>query len=105
MIFDVNPSQIENLDSKELVILLKKLLHAEAQRAGINLHGISVPLQITVPDGGEDARISWQGGFEHTDYLPSRFCIFQSKASDPGPSGWKKEVWTKSSRKKAPHGI
>jgi len=100
MIFDVHPSQIESLDSKELVILLKKLLHAEAQRAGINLRGISVPLQITVSDGGEDARISWQGGFEHTDYLPSRFCIFQSKASDPGPSGWKKEVWTKSSRKK-----
>ena len=100
MIFEVAPSQIESLDSKQLVKLLKKLLHAEAQRAGISLRGVSVPLQITIPDGGEDARISWKGDPDQTDYLPSRFCIFQSKATDPGPVGWKKEVWTKGSQKK-----
>jgi len=100
MIFDVFPSQIESLDSKQLVELLKKLLHAEAQRSGISLRGVSVPLQITVPDGGEDARISWVGGLERTDYLPSRFCVFQAKATDPEPAGWKKEVWTKDSQKK-----
>lgn len=44
MIFDVSPLQIENLDSKQLVELLKKLLHAEAQRSGISLGGVSVPL-------------------------------------------------------------
>jgi hypothetical protein len=100
MIFEVSASQIESLESKELVELLRKLLHAEAQRAGISLRGISVPLQITVPDGGEDARISWTGGLDQTDYLPSRFCVFQSKATDLGRSGWKKEVWTKGSQKK-----
>ena len=100
MIFDISPSQIECLDSKQLVELLKRLLHAEAQRAGISLRGISVPLQITVSDGGEDARISWTGGLALTDYLPSRFTVFQSKATDPGPAGWKKEVWTKNSQKK-----
>ncbi len=100
MIFDVSPSQIESLDSKQLVELLKKLLHAEAQCSGISLRGVSVPLQITVPDGGEDARISWVGGLERTDYLPSRFCVFQAKATDPEPAGWKKEVWTKDSQKK-----
>lgn len=100
MIFNIFPSQIECLDSKQLVELLKKLLYAEAQRAGISLRGVSVPLQITVSDGGEDARISWMGGLELTDYLPSRFTVFQSKATDPGPSGWKKEVWTKNSQKK-----
>jgi GTPase SAR1 family protein len=99
MIFDVSSSQIESLDSKQLVELLKKLLFAEAQYSGISLHGVSVPLQITVPDGGEDARISWVGGLEQTDYLPSRFCIFQSKATDPNRAGWKKEVWTKKSQK------
>jgi hypothetical protein len=99
MVFDVPPSQIESLDSKQLVELLKKLLHAEAQCSGISLRGVSVPLQITVPDGGEDARISWVGGHEQTNYLPSRFCIFQSKATDPEPAGWKKEVWTKDSQK------
>lgn len=99
MIFEICPSQIERLDSKQLVELLKRLLHAEAQLAGISLRGVSAPLQITVPDGGEDARISWTGGLEHTDYLPSRFTIFQSKATDRGPAGWKKEVWTKNSQK------
>lgn len=100
MIFSISSSQIEKLDSKELVELLKKLLHAEAQRSGISLRGVSVPLQITVPDGGEDARISWVEGFEQTNYLPSRFCIFQAKATDPEPAGWKKEVWTKGTQKK-----
>jgi hypothetical protein len=100
MIFDVSSSQIESLNSQELVELLKKLLHTEARCSGISLYGISAPLQITVPDGGEDARISWVGGFERTDYLPSRFCIFQAKATDPGPEGWRKEVWTKDSQKK-----
>lgn len=100
MIFEINPTQINNLDSKELVILLNKLLHAEAQSTGISLRGISVPLQITWSDGGEDARINWTGGLAQTDYLPCRFSIFQSKATDPGPSGWKKEVWTKSSQQK-----
>lgn len=103
MIFDVDSSQIEKLDSKQLVELLKKLLHAEAQHSGISLRGVSVPLQITVADGGEDARIIWEDGLEQTNYLPSRFCIFQSKATKAGrmgKAGWKKEVWTKPSQKK-----
>ena len=73
MIFDVSPSQIGELDSNQLVELLKKLLHAEAQRFGISRRGVSVPLQITVPDGGEDARILWSDSLERTDYLPSKF--------------------------------
>lgn len=99
MIFSVSPSQIKELNSEQLVELLKKLLYAEAQRSGISLRGVSVPLQITVADGGEDARISWTNGLEQTNYLPSRFCIFQAKATDPGTAGWKQEVWTKSSKK------
>jgi hypothetical protein len=103
MIFNADPSQIEKLDSKQLVELLKKLLHAEAQKFGIGLRGVSVPLQINVPDGGEDGRISWKGGHEDTGYLPSRFCMFQSKATSAdkmAKAGWKKEVWTKASQKK-----
>jgi len=100
MLFDVVPKQVEALDSSLLVLLLRKLLHAEAQKAGISLGGISVPLQITVADGGEDGRIEWTGGNVSTDYLPSRLCVFQSKASSIGPRGWKKECWTKSSQRK-----
>jgi len=59
-----------------------------------------VPLQITVADGGEDGRISWEGVLESTDYLPSRFCIFQSKATNLAKTGWKKEVWEKGTQGK-----
>jgi hypothetical protein len=99
MIFDISPSQIQGLDSNQLVELLRKLLYSEAQRFGLSLRGVLAPLQITVADGGEDARVSWEAGIEKTDYFPSRFCIFQSKATDPKPGGWKKEVWTKSTQK------
>ena len=37
-------------------------------------------MQITVSDGGEDGRVQWQGGVEQTNFFPSRFCVFQSKA-------------------------
>ena len=102
MIFEVSPSQVQELDSTALVELMRKLLHAEAQKSGISLRGVTVPLQIAIPDGGEDARISWTGGVDKTDYLPCRFSIFQSKATDPGPAGWKKEVWRRSGRKNGP---
>lgn len=99
MIFEVQPNQIEGLDSTTMVQLLRLLLHAEAQKAGIDLRAVSVPLQIATSDGGEDARISWSDGLAQTDYLPSRYCVFQSKASNLGPSAWKKEVWTRPSRR------
>lgn len=94
--FDVDPKQVQALESKDLVLLLRGLLHAEAQGAGVALGAVSVPLQITVPDGGEDGRISWTGGLERTDYLPSRTIFFQCKASKIGRAGWKKESWDKS---------
>ncbi|CAB3807646.1 hypothetical protein LMG28688_06594 [Paraburkholderia caffeinitolerans] len=99
MIFNISPSQVESLNSLQLVELLRKLLHAEAQSAGIALRGVSVPLQITVADGGEDARVHWSGGNDDTNYLPCRMNVFQSKATDPAPAGWKKEVWTKASQR------
>ena len=99
MIFDISPSQVESLNSLQLVELLRKLLHAEAQSAGIALRGVSAPLQITIADGGEDARVHWTGGNDDTDYFPCRMNVFQSKATDPAPAGWKKEVWTKASQK------
>ena len=44
MIFNASSSQIEKFNSEQLVELLKKLLHGEAQRSGISLRGVSVPL-------------------------------------------------------------
>ncbi|MCV3243469.1 hypothetical protein [Mesorhizobium sp. ZC-5] len=98
--FDVDPKQIESLEAKDLVLLLRRLLYAEAQAAGVPLSGVSVPLQITVSDGGEDGRIVWTGGKNSTDFLPGRSTFFQCKASKIGRAGWKKECWDKSTHRK-----
>lgn len=101
MIFDVAPSQIQCLDAKQLVGLLRKLAYAEAGGAGINLRAVSVPMQITIADQGEDARVTWEGGSENTDYFPSRYSIFQAKAHRRvSPDRWKREVWTKATQKR-----
>jgi hypothetical protein len=98
--FEVKPAQIEALDSMQLVLLLKGLLHAEALASGLQLASVMVPLQITVADGGEDGRMTWTGGVDATDFLPSRSNFFQCKASKIGRNGWKKECWAKSTHKK-----
>lgn len=97
--FQVDPSQIERLDANNLVLLLRHLLHAEALNLGVPLSGVSVPLQITVPDGGDDGRIVWHGGKGQTDFLPARTTYFQCKASKLSRAKWKKECWTKSSQR------
>ena len=93
MIFEVNPEQIQSLDSLMLVKLMKRLMHAECRLTGIPLSSATVPLQITVPDGGEDGRVQWEGGCSHTDFFPDRLCIFQSKAQNLSPSDLSKEIY------------
>ena len=66
--------------------LLRQLLHVEAESAGLLRSGIHVPAQINVADGGEDARIEWYGGPDHTRFLPSRLVQFQVKATDMPPA-------------------
>ena len=55
---EVLAKDVRQLGSTNLVRLLERLLLAEAQSTGIALSGISIPLQITIGDGGEDARIT-----------------------------------------------
>lgn len=95
MLPEVTPEQIASLDSMNLVQLLKRLLMVEAFANGVPFRNVSVPLQITVPDGGEDARVAWNDGPASTDYLPVRFCIFQSKASTLTDAQVKREAWEK----------
>lgn len=102
MIFDAEPGYIATLDSSQLVKLMKRLLLAEARLTGIPLRAASVPLQITVPDGGEDGSISWTGGADSTPYIPARFTILQSKAQDLTESRVKNEVLAKSRKGKPP---
>ena len=82
MLFDADPDYIASLDSTFLVKLLKRLVLAESRLIGIPLRGASVPLQITIADGGEDGRVEWRGGQDSTAYLPARFSAFQSKAQN-----------------------
>ncbi|WP_306151662.1 hypothetical protein [Roseovarius sp. MMSF_3281] len=92
---EISPEQIQRLDEHLLVELLRRLSKAEMLKNEIPLRDVNVPTQIHIPDGGEDGRVSWSGGLNETDYLPSRHTIFQCKKSDPGPTGCKKETWKK----------
>jgi hypothetical protein len=97
MIFEVDAEQISSLDNVTL-LLMKRLLLAECQLAGIPLRAAAVPLQITVADGGEDGRVEWTGGAASTNFLPSRFNIFQAKAQNLTESTVKAEVLAKTPR-------
>lgn len=92
MLFDADPDFIAGLDDKSLVKLLKRLVLAESRLAGIPLRAAAVPLQITIPDGGEDGRVEWIGGLPSTAYLPSRFTALQSKAQNLTESRVRNEV-------------
>lgn len=96
--FEVTPAQIRGLDQNQLVELLRRLVAAELVANAVPLRAARVAAQINIPDGGEDGRVDWQGGPNETEYLPSRFCVFQSKAGNPTPSKLQEEVWTKRSR-------
>lgn len=98
--FEVSPDDIDPFGGGEVVELLRRLIYAEAQMSGVPLFNVAVPLQITLADGGEDARVQWSGGETSTLYFPHRHVIFQSKATDTTPSLWKRETWTKPSQKK-----
>lgn len=100
MIFESDPDQIKQLDSLTLVKLMKRLMLSECRLVAIPLRGANVPLQITVADGGEDGRVEWTGGIDVTNYFPSRFCIFQSKARDLTEALIKAEILKK--QKKGP---
>lgn len=97
--FTVHPNEIKDFTGDELVELLRRLLYAEARNANVPLRGVDIPLQITVADGGQDARIVWTGGAKSTNFLPSCDITFQCKAKDAGDAQWEKEVWTKPTQK------
>lgn len=100
VMFTIHPDKIKDFTGEQLVELLRRLLFAEARKAGVPLRGIEVPLQITVADGGQDAIVSWTGGKSSTDYFPGRDIVFQCKAKDHGDAQWAREVWTKQTQRK-----
>lgn len=89
---EITYKEIERLTDIQLTKLLLKLLHLEAHVHNISASSVSVPLKITVSDGGEDARIQWDSNMEKTDWIPSKFTIFQCKATYMGVEDCKREI-------------
>lgn len=96
--FNIQSSDIKQLDDFQLTQLLKELLHAEAIKFGIAQKAVEVALNIRAGDGGEDGRISWNDGPEKTDYIPSRLTMFQNKATEMGPAAYANEILTTARR-------
>jgi len=67
---NIEPEHVKLLKKHELLKLLRILLYSEAKNRRASVH---VPLQIDVPDGGEDGR--WSGDVEPNDYIPNRFTM------------------------------
>ena len=103
--FEVQGKDFKGLRPEQLHELLRWLLSVEAQAHGISLDGIHVSSNIAAPDGGEDGRISWQGGPESTRFLPSRLCQFQLKAGKGGPAEAGREVLASGEVKPMVHSV
>ncbi|MGE7686756.1 hypothetical protein [Peribacillus simplex] len=88
----VDNTDIEKLSDRQLTELLSMLLYFEAEKWEISSNSVGVALNITVPDGGEDGRIKWEGGIDKTNWLPYRFTLFQCKATDMPPSKCEDEI-------------
>ncbi len=92
LVEEILPNDIERLGALQLTDLLRRLLRCEATAGQIPLSGIAVPLKITVSDEGEDGRIQWVDGPDHTEWVPNRFTLFQCKATDMAPADCAQEV-------------
>ena len=90
--FSVGPEDIKRLGAIELTMLLRKLLYLEAASNGIPMREVDAPLQINVPDGGEDASIQWEGEPAETEWLPTNDVVFQCKATNMTSAAAGKEV-------------
>lgn len=90
---EVSCDDIERLDQTQLVDLLRILLHSEAKKHGLIKHGVHVPAQITVADGGNDGE--WDAASAPSEYIPRDFTIYQSKATSLEASGCVDELINK----------
>lgn len=79
-LYTVEKKHIEQLDSGQLLRVLKKLLEFEAKEHRIPQSGINIPLNENDPDGGVDGWIEWDEGPARTEWIPNRLTGFQSKA-------------------------
>ena len=93
--FEVKSEDIGSLTRDDLPELLRRLLAAEAEAYTLPADGIHVADNTDAPDGGEDGRITWEGGPERTRFLPSRRCQFQLKSGRVQPKQAGREMLNK----------
>jgi hypothetical protein len=74
----IEPDDIKRLGPEELVRLLDLLLRGEARNRLFEKHGIFVPFQINVSDGGRDGR--WDAPIKDCEYIPRPLTYYQCKA-------------------------
>lgn len=101
-LFEVSHEDIVPLKDAQLTDLLRQLLRLEAIYFHLPTSGVSVALNITVADGGEDGRIEWSGDPIRTDYVPNRLTMFQCKATELGPAACADELHLKDSTELKP---
>ncbi len=74
----ITPDEIKQLGSDTLIRLLHRLLLCEARAMALAQHGILVPYEITVPDGGSDGE--WKAKGNTNEFIPREWTRYQSKA-------------------------
>ena len=90
--FEVSLDHVSVLGERMLPELAERLLNAEASAYYLPSPVIQVAKNIYAADGGEDARITWEGEPPQTRFLPSRACQFQLKSGRIGPAAAGKEA-------------
>ena len=93
--FEVSGKDIGGLPREDLPKLLRRLLTAEAETHNLPADGIHVADNADAADGGEDGRITWEGGSSRTRFLSSRRCQFQLKGGPVQPARAGREVLAK----------
>lgn len=91
-VFDIDPREIAQLNAVQFVALLRKLIYDEAASNEVLARGVRVSTAITVPDGGEDGRVKWEGLPTSTNYFPAHDCLFQFKTSNMNATACGREV-------------
>jgi len=93
-LLDVEPDTLVGLDGEGLTRILRELVWLELYRHGITHASSRVPLNINTPDGGIDASVEWEGGPDPAkmEGFPSRYTVFQSKATSMGRAACKSEL-------------
>jgi transcriptional regulator with XRE-family HTH domain len=90
--FEITASEIELLNSDQLISLMRRLIHAESAHFNLPNPIIHVPQNLNESDGGVDGSVRWSGPVTSTTHFPKQHTIFQFKAQSTPPAKVTKEI-------------